>query len=55
MGPVLDLVEHIIDRRTVLLHSHYSSGGGGCHCTMGQSPKGMVVFLELAIVRVAGC
>ena len=25
------------------------------HCTMGQSPKGMVYFLELAIVRVAGC
>ena len=24
-------------------------------CTVGQSPKGMVVFLELAIVRVAGC
>ena len=25
------------------------------HCTVGQSPKGMVYFLELAIVRVAGC
>ena len=25
------------------------------HCTVGQSPKGMVYFLEFAIVRVAGC
>ena len=25
------------------------------HCTVGQSPKGMVYFLELAIIRVAGC
>ena len=25
------------------------------HCTVGQSPKGMVYFLELAIVRVAEC
>ena len=24
-------------------------------CTVGQSPKGMVYFLELAIIRVAGC
>ena len=30
-------------------------GVGTVQCTVGQSPKGMVYFLELAIVRVAVC
>ena len=34
------------------LHTIYTLS---THCTVGQSPKGMVYFLELAIVRVAGC
>ena len=54
---VLDLVrEGRVTMGAALAGLSFSSAlAARPHCTVGQSPKGMVYFLELVIVRVAGC
>ncbi len=54
---VLDLVrEGRVTMEAALAGLSFSSAlAARPHCTVGQSPKGMVYFLELAIIRVAGC